>query len=60
MTAGGLTEKDIIAAAGLAVIDAYHVEGMLLEEDGHTVTVEEAPKKRDGPRERIGTTCRRR
>lgn len=56
VTAGDLTEKDIIAAAGLAVIDAYYVEGMLLEEDGHAVTVAQARKKLDGSRERIGTT----
>ncbi len=54
--AGELTEKDIIAAAGLAVIDAFYVEGMLMDDDGHAVTVEQAKKKLDGSRERIGTT----
>lgn len=55
ITAGQRTEVDVIAAAGLAAIDGYYTEGMMMEDSGHAVTVMAAKQSIDGSRERIET-----
>lgn len=56
LIAGQIIEIDVIAAAGLAAIDGYYVEGMIMEDSGHAVSVLSAKKAIDGSRERLTTT----
>jgi Ca-activated chloride channel family protein len=53
--AGQTTEIDVIAAAGLAAIEGYYTEGMLMEDSGHAVTILSAKQALDGSRERLTT-----
>lgn len=53
--AGETTEVDIIAEAGLAAVEGFYVEGMMLESNAHSVAVYPAKKQLDGSRERIAT-----
>ncbi len=53
--AGDTTEVDIIAEAGLAAVEGFYVEGMMLETNAHSVAVYPAKKQLDGSRERIAT-----
>jgi len=55
ITAGQTTDIDIIAAAGLAAVEGYYTEGMMMEDSGHAVTVMAAKQAIDGSRERIET-----
>jgi Ca-activated chloride channel homolog len=56
IVAGTRTEIDVIAAAGLAAIDGYYVEGMIMEDSGHAVSILSAKKAIDGSRERLTTS----
>lgn len=53
--AGETTEVDIIAEAGIAAVEGFYVEGMMLETNAHSVAVYPAKKQLDGSRERIAT-----
>lgn len=53
---GQTVELDIIAGAGLAVVDAYYVEGVRLENSQHAVEIVRAEKALDGSRTSITTS----
>lgn len=55
VTAGETTEIDVIIGAGIAVLDAYYVDGMKVEGGAHAFFVEKAKKALDGTRERLET-----
>ena len=55
VVASTTTELDIIAEAGIAAIDGYYAEGMLIEGGSHAVVVYPAKVNLDGSRERIET-----
>lgn len=55
LTAGQQLERDFIIASGLAVVDGYYVEGMLMENTQHSVEIYEAKKALDGSRNRLTT-----
>ncbi|MGL4319817.1 MAG: hypothetical protein ACRCS3_03065, partial [Paracoccaceae bacterium] len=53
---GQTVELDIIAGAGLAVVDGYYVEGMRMESTQHAVTIFNAKSALDGSRTNITTS----
>ncbi len=53
---GQVLELDMVAGAGLAVIDAYYVEGMIMDTTQHSVQIVEAKKALDGSRKGIDTS----
>ncbi len=55
ITAAQTTEVDIIAEAGLAAVEGFYVDGMMLETNAHSVAVYPAKKNLDGSRDRIAT-----
>ncbi len=55
LAAGETVTRDFLIASGIAAIEGYYVEGMLMEGDGHAVSVLSAKKKIDGSREDFGT-----
>lgn len=52
---GDQIERDIFIGAGLAVVDAYYVDGMMLEDTQHAVEISEAKQSIDGTRKRLTT-----
>ncbi len=56
IVAGEIIKKDIVIAGGLAVIDGFYVEGMLMEDGSHGVTITSAKQKIDGSRDDFGTS----
>lgn len=56
LTAGQLLERDFVIASGLAVVDGYYAEGMLMENTQHAVDILEARKSLDGSRKRLTTS----
>lgn len=52
---GQRLEFDIIAGAGLAVVDAYYVEGVIMNSTEHSVEIAEAKTALDGSRRSITT-----
>lgn len=55
VVAGQTTEVDIIVGVGIAVVDAFYVDGMKVEGSAHAIFVEDAKKAIDGKRNRIET-----
>jgi Ca-activated chloride channel homolog len=53
LTAGQILDKEVIIESGLAAIEGYYVEGMLIEGNAHGVLVESAKKSIDGKRETL-------
>lgn len=56
LTPGELLEKDEIIQVGLAAIEGYYVEGMLIEGNTHQISIRSAKKSIDGSRENLTTT----
>lgn len=56
LTAGQILERDVVVGVGLAVVDAYYVAGMVLENTQHSVEILEAKVALDGSRARITTS----
>ncbi len=52
---GQVLERDLIIASGLAVVDAYYTEGLLMETTQHSVEILAAKKALDGSRNRLTT-----
>ena len=55
VVAGQTSEVDIIVSVGVAVIDAFYVDGMKVEGGSHAIFVEDAKKAIDGKRTRVET-----
>ncbi len=55
VVASNTTELDIVAQAGIAAIEGYYAEGMLVEGGAHAVIVLPAKAQLDGSREAIQT-----
>lgn len=53
---GDQVERDVVIGAGLAVIDAYYVEGMVLENTQHSVEILSAKQALDGSHAGITTS----
>lgn len=53
---GARVELDIVAGAGLAVIDGYYVEGMVMDTTQHSVEVMHAAQALDGSRQSVTTS----
>lgn len=56
ITAGQITEMDLVLGVGLAVIDASYAEGVLVEGGDHFVEIFGAAKDIDGNRKSVGYT----
>ncbi len=56
LTPGELVEKDVIIQVGLAAIEGYYVEGMLIEGNAHQISIRSAKKSIDGSRESLNTS----
>ncbi len=56
LTPGQLLEKDVIIQIGLAAIEGYYVEGMLIEGNAHQISIRSAKKSIDGSRENLTTS----
>lgn len=52
---GQLLEKDVVLGTGLAVIDAYYTEGMIMDTTQHSVEILAAKKALDGSRTSLTT-----
>ena len=55
LTPGQLLEKDEIIQVGLAAIEGYYVEGMVIEGTAHQISIRSAKKNIDGSRENLTT-----
>jgi Ca-activated chloride channel family protein len=55
LTPGQLLEKDEIIQVGLAAIEGYYVEGMVIEGTAHQISIRSAKKSIDGSRENLTT-----
>lgn len=53
---GDLVERDVIIGSGVAVIDGYYVEGMLMETTQHMVEILAAKKALDGSQTSVTTS----
>lgn len=53
---GQLLERDVIIQVGLAAIEGYYVEGMLIEGGAHQISIRSAQKSIDGSRENLTTS----
>jgi Ca-activated chloride channel homolog len=53
---GQVLDLDIVAGAGLAAVDAYYVEGMIMDTTQHAVEIAAAAKAIDGSRASITTS----
>ena len=51
-----LVERDLIIGSGLAVVDGYYVEGLLMESSQHSVDILAAKQALDGSHDRITTS----
>lgn len=56
LTPGQLLEKDVIIQVGIAAIEGYYVEGMVIEGNGHQISIRSAKKSIDGSRENLTTS----
>ena len=56
LAAGTVVDHDMIIAFGLAVVNAYYVEGVLMENTQHGVEIYQAKKALDGSRNRLTTS----
>ncbi len=56
VAAGETVEKDLIAGAGVAVIDAYYVDGVIMDTTQHGVEVLKAKKALDGSQESLAVS----
>lgn len=56
LTPGQLLEKDEIIQVGIAAIEGYYVEGMVIEGNAHQITIKSAKKSIDGSRENLTTS----
>lgn len=54
--AGQQIDKDVILGTGLAVVEAYYTEGMMVEGGDHFVEIFEAKKDIEGNRKSVGYT----
>jgi len=55
LTAGQILDRDVIIGSGVAVIDGYYVEGMIIESGNLRVDLFAAKKALDGSRTKITT-----
>ncbi|MDZ4312774.1 MAG: VWA domain-containing protein [Cypionkella sp.] len=53
---GDLIERDLIIGSGLAVVDAYYIEGVQLENTQHSVEILAAKQALDGSHDRLTTS----
>lgn len=53
---GETLEKDVIAGAGVAVVDAFYVEGMIMDTTQHAVEILKAKKALDGRQESVAVS----
>jgi Ca-activated chloride channel homolog len=53
---GQTLEKDVIAGAGVAAIDAYYVDGVIMDTTQHAVEILKAAKALDGSQESVTTS----
>ena len=53
---GQMVEKDIIAGAGVAFVDAFYVEGMIMDTTQHSLEILSAKKALDGSQTSIATS----
>jgi len=53
VVAGETLEKDLIVGGGVAAVDAYYVEGMIMDTTQHGVEILKAKKALDGSRESV-------
>ena len=53
---GQTVELDIVAGAGLAVVDGYYIDGMRMETTQHSVEIQHAAKALDGGRASVTTS----
>ena len=56
LTAGQILDRDVIIGSGVAVIDGYYVEGVIIDSGNLRVDLFEAKKALDGTRTSITTT----
>ncbi len=56
LSPGQQLERDVIIASGIAVVDAYYAEGLLMEHTQHSVEILEAKKSIDGTRKSLTTS----
>ena len=56
LAAGDNIERNLLIGSGVAAIEGYYVDGMLMEDSGHAVQVLSAQKKIDGSQTSFGTT----
>jgi Ca-activated chloride channel family protein len=56
LTPGQLLEKDVIIGTGLAVVDGYYTEGMIMDTTQHSVEILAAKKALDGSRASLTTS----
>jgi Ca-activated chloride channel family protein len=53
---GETLEKDVVVGAGLAVVDAFYVEGLIMDTTQHSVEILNAKKALDGSRNSLTTS----
>ncbi len=56
VVAGETLEKDMIAGAGVAAVDAFYVEGVIMDTTQHAVEILRAKKALDGSQESLATS----
>ena len=56
LAAGDDVERNLLIGSGVAAIEGYYVDGMLMEDGAHLVQVLSAQKKIDGSQTSFGTT----
>lgn len=56
LAAGDTIERNLLIGSGVAAIEGYYVDGMMMEDSGHAVQVLSAQKKIDGSQTSFGTT----
>jgi Ca-activated chloride channel family protein len=56
VVAGETVEKDLVAGAGVAAVDAYYVEGVIMDSTQHAVEILKAKQALDGSRESLTTS----
>ena len=56
LAAGDTIERNLLIGSGVAAIEGYYVDGMLMEDSGHAVQILSAQKKIYGSQTSFGTT----
>jgi Ca-activated chloride channel homolog len=56
VAAGETVEKDLVAGAGVAVVDAFYVDGVIMDTTQHAVEILKAKKALDGSQESLTTS----